>query len=164
MTTKWRPQGRLFLYVLSMYSLPSMEQELSAQEKSGSIDAGSNLVSQIQNIERELAAIQKPLIDKLHNLLREHAGTVRPLEEMKEVASLIQQLLHQLGLRVRCPRCDQPAFLRAHEVGAKNYRKPVFDFDHGLIDGKMVRHAQQSSFPPNLEFALPPPDKRKRRK
>lgn len=117
------------------------------------------LLQRFTAISHSLDAIQHETVGELRSILREYSGKTAPLEVMQEIAGQIRLLLDRLGLRLKCPECGRASLLRALTAGPQ--KTPAYRFDHGIVDGKRLMHAQVDSFPAPIDFVRPLPDARR---
>jgi hypothetical protein len=120
----------------------------------------AELLRGLQAIDERLTALLAPIIEEVDDALTRLEGRSFGLEANEALVSAIQQLLNRLGLRVRCPRCREPAILRCRETG--NARDGSFQFEH-YASGRQTNHGGGATFPA-LTLVPAPPDRRRARK
>lgn len=81
------------------------------------------------------------------------------LQQNRELAETIHQLLDGHGLRVKCVECGHPAILRVSPRPGKP--NGVFVFDH-TIEGRRTFHGGRSTIP-TIQLVAKPPRKKTRR-
>lgn len=68
----------------------------------------------------------------------------KTLQENREFAVMVHELLDANGFRSQCPECGEAAILRCLNTG--NSKTGVFSFDH-YVDGRRKYHCGATSFP-----------------
>jgi hypothetical protein len=120
----------------------------------------AELLRGLQSINERLTALLAPVIEDVEAALARLEGRSFGLGANDVLVSAIQQLLNRLGLRVRCPRCSEPASLRCRETG--NARDGSFQLEH-YASGRQTNHGGGTTFPA-LTLVSAPPDRRRARK
>ena len=101
--------------------------------------------AQIQQLEGEIEAYQLSIQKTIEARLRHFQGwTFGSLAENQQFAKMVQKILEEHGLRVRCPECGNPSILRCANAG--NSKNGVFVFDHYLDSGRTF-HGGPTTFP-----------------
>ena len=92
-----------------------------------------------------LKVVRQPAIERLQLALDHFRGSdFGTLETKKAVARAVQTLLIDLELRVKCPTCGEPAYLRCSLAG--NTRPGTFQFQHAR-KGRQTHHGGAKKFP-----------------
>jgi hypothetical protein len=124
-------------------------------EETPHLPPAQDLLSVIDGMYAELREQTRRAVQQL---LSENAGKDFPsLEEKQAFATRIRDLLRRADLRIKCPRCGEPAILRASAAG--NSRYGVFHFDHPVA-GARSSHRGSTKFPENLFVIDAPVDRR----
>ncbi len=101
--------------------------------------------AQIQQLEGEIEAYQLSIQKTIEARLRQFQGwTFGSLAENQQFAKMVQKILEEHGLRVRCPECGNASILRCANAG--NSKNGVFVFDHYLDSGRTF-HGGPTTFP-----------------
>jgi hypothetical protein len=110
----------------------------------------------LQELDARVTQLLEPVVGDLEAALAQLAGKSFGLETNKALVLALRQLLQRVGLRVRCPRCGEPAYLRCRQP--KHAREGAFQFEH-FQEGKQTNHGGGTIFP-QLSLVAAPPDRR----
>ncbi|MFK8110791.1 MAG: hypothetical protein AB8B91_01235 [Rubripirellula sp.] len=108
-------------------------------------------------LNQELARLQRSIRLAIQGQLAKLVGkSLDDLNQNKELAQTIHQLLDSHGLRVSCSECGHPSILRVSpRPGVPN---GVFVFDH-TIEGKRTFHGGRNVVP-SMHLVTKPPRKK----
>ena len=112
--------------------------------------------SAIGELQMEMNRLQRTIRLAIQSQLVSFSGrSLGTLDDNRELASLLHQLLDSHGLRLKCPECGHPAILRVSpRPGAT---AGVFVFDH-TIEGRRTFHGGKQVVP-ELQVTAKPPRK-----
>lgn len=133
---------------------------MAEKDRDGPLADGTAL-AQMERLDGRVSEVLAPVIKELAEFLGPLVGkSLGTLEENKAFARLLQALLRRLGLRVRCPRCGEPAVLRCQPV--RGMETGAFQFQHQGGFGPRTNHMGSSTIP-ELKLVAAPPDLRRLR-
>ncbi|MEQ8785659.1 MAG: hypothetical protein RIC55_05150 [Pirellulaceae bacterium] len=108
-------------------------QPLRGSQFTGSQFAGSQFALRMVVAAREVAAHREAIRRTLERVVQEMTGLrAESLQQGRDVASGIHQLLDANGMRVACPQCGAASILRCQAGGGG----ALFVFDHTLAEGR----------------------------
>ena len=115
----------------------------------------------MNELQRELHRLQRAIRLAIQDQLAKLTGrSLGNLDQNRQLAASIHELLDSHGLRLRCSECGHPAILRVSPRDGSAHG--VFVFDH-TIDGKRTFHGGKGSVPTIRLVAKPPRKKRQTR-
>ncbi len=115
----------------------------------------------MNELQRELHRLQRAIRLAIQDQLAKLTGrSLGNLDQNRQLAASIHELLESHGLRLRCSECGHPAILRVSPRDGSAHG--VFVFDH-TIDGKRTFHGGKGSVPTIRLVAKPPRKKRQTR-
>lgn len=100
----------------------------------------------LSEIGERLETTQADIAREAEIILGHLAGkSLRTLEANQSLIRLVHRLLLGLNMRLKCPRCGQPAYLRC----SRRAGRPTggFAFDHTLPSGRRTHHLNSAVFP-----------------
>ena len=115
----------------------------------------------MNELQRELHRLQRAIRLAIQDQLAKLTGrSLGNLDQNRQLAASIHELLDSHGLRLRCSECGHPAILRVSPRDGSAHG--VFVFDH-TIDGKRTFHGGKGNVPTIRLVAKPPRKKRQAR-
>jgi hypothetical protein len=115
----------------------------------------------MNELQRELNRLQRAIRLAIQDQLAKLTGrSLGDLDQNRQLAASIHELLESHGLRVRCSECGHPAILRVSPRDGSAHG--AFVFDH-TIDGKRTFHGGKGTVPTIRLVAKPPRKKRQTR-
>ncbi len=117
-------------------------------------DVGSGTHPALADLDRELNRLQRTIRLAIQGQLAKLSGTsLGSLQDNRDLADSIHQLLDSHGLRIRCIECGHPAILRVSPRGGSV--AGAFVFDHS-IEGRRTFHGGKGTLPEIRLVAKPP--------
>jgi hypothetical protein len=114
--------------------------------------------SHLGELQMELNRLQRTVRLAIQKQLAKMTGqSLASLQENRELAKSIHQLLDSHGLRIQCCECGHPAILRVSPRGG--VANGVFVFDH-TIEGRRTFHGGKTVLPEIRLVAKPKRQKR----
>ncbi len=113
----------------------------------------------LAELQRQMNRLQREIRLTIQAQLMQMSGrTLGSIQQNRELAKSIHEMLDAHGLRVRCPHCGNAAILRVSPRSGAAHG--VFVFDH-TIDGKRTFHGGRITVP-EIRLVAKPPRKAKK--